>query len=41
MLARAMEKDMKEQEAREAREKEQLMDEALNDPVFKNQMETL
>jgi hypothetical protein len=41
MLARAMEKDMKEQEAQEAKEKEQLMSEALDDPTFKSQMENL
>lgn len=41
MLARAMERDMKEQQAQEQKEKDQLMDEALNDPSFKNQMESL
>ena len=32
---------MKEKEAKEAAEKEALMQEALDDPVFKSQMETL
>ena len=41
MLARAMEKDMKEQQLAEQKEKEQLMSEALNDPTFKSQMENL
>ncbi len=41
MLARAMEKDMKEQAAREQKEKEDLMSEALNDPSFKMQIEAL
>jgi hypothetical protein len=36
-----MEKDQKEQELKEEKEKESLMSEALNDPVFKAQMETL
>lgn len=35
MLARAMERDMKEQQAQEAAEKEALMQEAMNDPAFK------
>ena len=41
MLARAMERDMKEQQAQEQKEKDSLMSEALNDPSFKNQMESL
>lgn len=41
MLARAMEKDMKDQEVAEAKEKEELMQAALNDPAFKMQMESL
>ena len=41
MLARAMEKDLKEKEAREAKEKEELMQAALNDPAFKKQMDAL
>lgn len=36
MLARAMERDMKEQEAADQKEKDQLMNEALNDPSFKS-----
>lgn len=41
MLARAMEKDLKAQHEAEAKEKDQLMAEALADPVFKSQMDTL
>lgn len=41
MLARAMEKDIKDQEAKEAKEKEELMQAALNDPAFKMQMDAL
>jgi hypothetical protein len=41
MLARVMEMDQKEQAAKEAKEKEEIMNAALNDPTFKLQMETL
>jgi len=41
MLARAMESDAKDEEAREAAEKEALMDAAMNDPAFKVQMQAL
>mmetsp|Transcript_27483 Transcript_27483/g.41775 ORF Transcript_27483/g.41775 Transcript_27483/m.41775 type:complete len:80 (-) Transcript_27483:18-257(-) len=41
MLARAMEKDMKEQAQREQKEKDDLMSEAMNDPTFKMQLEAL
>jgi len=41
MLARAMEKDIKAQHDADIAEKNQLMAEAMNDPVFKNQLETL
>ena len=41
MLARAMEKDIKAQHEAEIAEKNQLMAEAMSDPVFKNQLETL
>jgi hypothetical protein len=34
MLARAMERDLKEAKEREAREKEEIMNAALNDPLF-------
>jgi hypothetical protein len=34
MLARAMEKDLKEQAEAERKEKEDIMKEALNDPLF-------
>lgn len=41
MLARAMEKDMKEQAEREAQEQQELMDMALNDPNFRAQIKQL
>lgn len=41
MLARAMEKDQKDQDDKETQEKEALMDAAMNDPVFKLQMQAL
>lgn len=41
MLARAMEKDMIEQEKKEEQEKEALMQEAMNDPSFQKNLNTL
>ena len=41
MLARAMEKDLVEQQAAEEKEKDNLMKEAMEDPLFKAQMENL
>ena len=41
MLARAMESDAKDEEARDAAEKEALIDAAMNDPAFKIQMTAL
>ena len=41
MLARAMEKDMQEQEKREEDEKNALMQEAMNDPTFQNHLNNL
>ena len=38
MLARAMEKDLKEQAEAERKEKEDIMKEALNDPLFQQQV---
>jgi len=35
MIARAMEKDLKEQELQEEKDKESLMNEAMSDPLFK------
>lgn len=41
MLARAMEKEIKAKHEAEIAEKNQLMAEAMSDPVFKSQLETL
>ena len=41
MLARAMEKELKAKHEAEIAEKNQLMAEAMSDPVFKSQLETL
>lgn len=41
MLARAMEKDILDQQAKEEKEKEALMQEAMNDPLFKMQIDDL
>lgn len=41
MLARAMEKDIKAQHDAEIAEKNQLMAEAMSDPIFKSQLETI
>jgi len=41
MLARAMEKDLKDQAAQEEKEKDNLMKEAMADPLFKMQLENL
>jgi hypothetical protein len=41
MLARAMEKDLKAQHEAEVKEKDALMAEAMNDPVFKSQLDTI
>ena len=41
LLARAMEKDQLEQIHKEQKEKDDLMSEALNDPLFKMQMQSL
>ena len=41
MLARAMEKDLKEQALAEEKEKDNLMKEAMADPLFKMQLDSL
>lgn len=41
MLARVMEKDQQEQAEKEAKEKEEIMNAALNDPTFKLQIDAL
>ena len=41
LLARAMEKDQLEQIKKEQKEKDDLMNEALNDPMFKIQMQSI
>lgn len=41
MLARAMEKDLKEAKEREKKEQEEIMNQALNDPVFRQQMASM
>lgn len=41
MLARAMEKDMKDQEQQAEKEKEAIMAEAINDPTFKMKLDRL
>lgn len=41
MLARAYEKDMQEQEQKEEKEKDALMQAALNDPIFQNNLSAI
>lgn len=41
MLARAMEKDMQEQEQKEEKEKDALMQAAINDPSFQSHLNNL
>lgn len=41
MLARAMEKDMQDQEQKEEKEKDALMQAAINDPSFQNNLNSL
>jgi len=38
MLARAFEKDLQDKEKEEEKEKDALMQAALNDPIFQNKM---